>query len=268
MSGIVLNDEGSRAGFQPARRARQRSRFCCAGCAGTGRLGAWYPFGHGERARPGRSSARLAPNKRRAEVSTPWLQETRCERRGRRSLRPGRARSPLLNEYEAGPTSKGAFTLIEIMMVVAIIGLVAAMSAPMLSKFLHKEGFRKTTSDLLDVCGAARSRAILQGVTTEIVFHPKEKRCEVVGGKGGNSGGLAHSADFRDADVEMLDVNLTEYKDAEIAKVHFYPDGTSDEMTLILRSFKGGKQEYCKISLEITTALASINTNPNEWMNE
>ena len=53
----------------------------------------------------------------------------------------------------------------------------------------------------------------------------------------------------------MLDVNLTEYKDKEFARVRFYPNGTSDEMTIVLQSEKG---EFIKISLEITTALASV----------
>jgi hypothetical protein len=60
----------------------------------------------------------------------------------------------------------------------------------------------------------------------------------------------------------MLDVNLNEYKDAEEAEVRFYPNGTCDEMTLILVS---DKNEWRKISLEITTGLASVETDPNKW---
>ena len=53
----------------------------------------------------------------------------------------------------------------------------------------------------------------------------------------------------------MLDINLWEYKDSEVARVRFYPNGRCDEMTLVLRSSKG---EWKKISLEVTTGLASI----------
>jgi len=52
----------------------------------------------------------------------------------------------------------------------------------------------------------------------------------------------------------MLDVNLTEYKDADEVRVHFYPDGTSEEMTLIIHA----EGQYRKISLEVTTGLASV----------
>jgi hypothetical protein len=55
--------------------------------------------------------------------------------------------------------------------------------------------------------------------------------------------------------IEMLDVNLTEYKDADMARARFYPNGTCDELTLILHSSQG---EWYKIALEITTSLATV----------
>jgi hypothetical protein len=55
--------------------------------------------------------------------------------------------------------------------------------------------------------------------------------------------------------IEMLDVNLTEYKDEEFARVRFYPNGTCDEFTLILHSEKG---EFLQIATEITTGLTVV----------
>ena len=52
----------------------------------------------------------------------------------------------------------------------------------------------------------------------------------------------------------MLDVNLSEYKDASEARVRFFPDGTSDEMTLIIHSV----DQYRKMTLEVTTGLVSV----------
>jgi type II secretion system protein H len=164
---------------------------------------------------------------------------------------------------------RAGFTLIEIMVVVGIIGMIAAMGAPSLYAVLHKEGFRKTVSDMMDLCSTARAQAILQGVTTEIVFHPQERRCELSGRSSAAvaaTGAPANSpvaVAFGDnVSIEMLDVNLLEYKDAPVARVRFFPDGTSDEMTLILRS---DKNQYRKISLEITTALASLDSDPQHW---
>ncbi|MFO1488968.1 MAG: prepilin-type N-terminal cleavage/methylation domain-containing protein [Verrucomicrobiota bacterium] len=157
---------------------------------------------------------------------------------------------------------RGGFTLLELMVVVGIIGVVLAMGAPTLYSFFKKEGFRRSVSDMLDSCSTARSRAILGQTTVELVFHPVERRCEVVGGPAGGWGGWASAAAFEDdVTIEMLDVNLSEYKDSEVARVRFFPNGTCDEMTLVIR--RG--LEWRKISLELTTGLASVEMDPNKW---
>ena len=68
-----------------------------------------------------------------------------------------------------------AFTLIEIMIVVALIGLIAAMGMPAIMKALEKEGMRKAVGDLTDVCASARAKAIFANETVAVVFHPGEK---------------------------------------------------------------------------------------------
>jgi prepilin-type N-terminal cleavage/methylation domain-containing protein len=161
------------------------------------------------------------------------------------------------------------FTLIEIMVVVAIMAVVLTMGVPMVYKVWHKEAMRTAISDVVEVCSTARAQAILQSKQVFVVFHPREGRLEVEGGGGGRGAGSGTvqvglspgagggtSAQLSDRImIEMLDVNLTEYKDAEVAKVRFYPNGTCDELTLILRSDRG---EYKKITIEITTSLATV----------
>jgi len=159
----------------------------------------------------------------------------------------------------------GAFTLIEIMVVVGIIGMIMAMGAPTLYRMFHRNGLGKTVDDFVQMCDAARAQAILQGTTTRIVFHPQERRCELQAGTLvlGAPRTLPRSVQFGDdLIVEMLDVNLLEYKDAPVARVRFFPNGTCDEMTLILHSFHN---EWRKISLDITTGLASVDSDPQHW---
>jgi Tfp pilus assembly protein FimT len=140
------------------------------------------------------------------------------------------------------------------MVVVAIMACILAAGIPSLYGFMHKAGLRKTTSDIEDACKSARSGAIMTGLPTELVFHPKEGTCETVAA-GGGYGAWAHSAKIENCTIEMLEVNLDERKDSDTVKVRFFPNGTSDEMNLILRS---NNNEWRKISLELTTALATV----------
>jgi prepilin-type N-terminal cleavage/methylation domain-containing protein len=134
-----------------------------------------------------------------------------------------------------------AFTLIEMMIVVAIIGLVAAMGVPSILQALRKDGMRKAVSDVKEVLGNARARAIFSGKTTEVIFHPVEKRLE--------------SAALPDGvDIAMLDINLLDFGASDEARVRFFSNGTCDELTLVLHS----GDEWQKITLEFSTALASV----------
>lgn len=158
-----------------------------------------------------------------------------------------------------------AFTLLELMVVVAIIGMIMAVGAPTLYKVLKKEGFRKAVGDMMDACSAARSRAILSQQTTELVFHPREKTCEVTGGASGGWGGWATKVNFGDdVTIEGLGVNWMDYTDSDVARVRFFPDGKCDEMELVLYDNKTGERRG--ITLELTTGLATLDTDLKKMM--
>jgi type II secretion system protein H len=182
-------------------------------------------------------------------MTAPITMGTNCGR-ARESSPPPDIRRP----FVIRDASDRAFTLIEIMVVVAIMAIILAASLPSLYGFFHKEGLRKTTSEIVETCQSARAAAILSGSPTELVFHPRDGTCETANASGGY-GSWAHSAKFEDCNVEMLDVNLQECKDFDTVKVRFFPNGTCDEMTLVLRS---NNDEWRKISLEITTALPTV----------
>jgi prepilin-type N-terminal cleavage/methylation domain-containing protein len=167
-------------------------------------------------------------------------------------------------------TTSQAFTLIEIMVVVGVMGVLLTMGIPSILKVIKREGMRKAVKEVQDVCSNARARAIFSGTQAEVVFHPLEKRFEVGGTGGAASGGEGASERPsrlegeglsgqlpNEITIEMLDVNLLEYRESEVAHVRFFPNGTSDEMTLILRS---DKNEFRKIWLEVTTALTDWTT--------
>ncbi len=169
------------------------------------------------------------------------------------------------------------FTLIEIMIVVGIMGIVLTMSVPMVYKLWRKAPMIQAVRDINEVLSRARAQAIMQGSVAEVVFHPQDRRMEVSGAVSPRQpqprvaenedlglaavrpppppgSGKSATLDSSIA-IEMLDVNLSEYKDREIARARFFPNGTCDELTIVLHSDKG---EWYKIALEVTTSLATV----------
>jgi prepilin-type N-terminal cleavage/methylation domain-containing protein len=174
-----------------------------------------------------------------------------------------------------------AFTLIEIMIVVGIMGIVMTMSVPLVYKVWRKAPMRKAVADVVEVCSHARARAIMSGTVTEVVFHPKLNRLEVAGAAssprpGTEAGGapIPNAAPLsgsgtsaqlpEEVIIYLLDINMSgiEYRDADEARVRFYPNGVSDEMRMILFD----AHDYMGIELETTTGLANVVPDPlREW---
>ena len=153
------------------------------------------------------------------------------------------------------PRFARAFTLIEIMVVVCIIGLIAAMGLPTLLKSLQKEGMRKAVSDLTDVCASARAKAIFANNPVAIVFSPADKTFSVEGGGPGKGSTYVSASKLPDGvEFAMLDINQQDFGASEWARVRFFPNGTSDEMTVVLHD----RTEWKKISLEFSTGIATV----------
>jgi prepilin-type N-terminal cleavage/methylation domain-containing protein len=181
-----------------------------------------------------------------------------------------------------------AFTLMEIMIVVGIMGIVLTMSVPIVWKIWHKPPMNKAITDIIEVCSNARARAILQGREVDLMIHPREGRFDLSAtapppaqnqNAAGNPApfapqpapqpvpqpapfsmsGSGLSAQLDRVIIEDLDINKIPggFRDAEQARVRFFPNGTADEMSLFLLSDTG---QRCEILLEVTTGLANV-----EW---
>ena len=141
------------------------------------------------------------------------------------------------------------FTLIEIMMVVAIIGLTLTMGIPSFVRVLKKEGMRKAESDLLEACQNARRAAIINNQTTDLVFHPLEGSFEV-------PGAFEKATLPNDILIDIMGVNFIQVEKADQARVHFFSNGTSDEFTVVIRAASDGATR--KIYLDTVTALPVV----------
>jgi len=157
--------------------------------------------------------------------------------------RPASARRSAQTTLNAQPLRR-AFTLIEIMIVVAIIGLLASIGLPSMLRMIQKDGMRKAVEDVRGLLTDARADAILKGHTAEVSFHPADNRLDSSIGK---------SVILPDGvAMEAIGINLMDFSESEESRVHFFPNGTSDELTLVLHS----GEDWRKISLEFSTAIA------------
>ena len=199
--------------------------------------------------------------------------------------------SPHSTRFGSGLNAAG-FTLLEIMIVVGIMGVVMTMGVPMVYKAWHKAPMTKAVSDIVEVCSHARALAILQGRQVNVVFHPREGRLEVgasapvAPAQSTTPGtvpapvtpapvnpapispvpsGAGLSAKLPDKVlIELMDINKLphEFRDDDVANVRFFPNGTCDELTLVL---VGDQNERREITLEVTTGLANVESDPRRF---
>jgi type II secretory pathway pseudopilin PulG len=171
------------------------------------------------------------------------------------------------------------------MIVVGIMGILMTTGVPIVYRAWKKAPMAKAISEVVEVCSNARAQAIMQGRQVDLVFYPTQGRFAVGAAPvrapagparpapgseaamaagvslpgSGNSGQLPESII-----IEMLDINKLkhDFRLDETARVRFFPNGTSDELTLILLS---EKNERCEILLEVTTGLAEVEWDPNKF---
>jgi len=185
---------------------------------------------------------------------------------------------------------RAAFTLIEIMVVCAIIGIVMTIAIPSIYRQLHPESMQKAVTDIKDACDLARGHAVLNGSTMKLVINNREKQISVVQGEASRSepmsadrlesksvsgeewrmeerrpatGPSAFTVKLADSImIEGIRVNLKDYTEDEVVEVNFYKNGTCDEFSIFLLSRENERRQ---IWLEVATALADIESDPQKF---
>ncbi len=169
---------------------------------------------------------------------------------------------------------RAAFTLLELMIVLGIIGIMFGVGVPAFVRSHQKRPLQQSVSDLMEGLKQARATAILTGSSADLVFQLETRSFSVqkVGGEEVTDSDtrMANAAPkgftghiHEEINIELLAVNFADVLQQEEARVRFRPNGTSDEFTIVLKS---SENEYRKISLEIITGLSSMEVDPSKFL--
>lgn len=174
--------------------------------------------------------------------------------------------------------SRAAFTLIEIMVAVGIMAVILTVSIPFMANQLRKDSMRQAVMDITEACRAARERAVLNGVMTEVRIQPGTLTISAVESSGGGGPAFGAAAFTETGEpavqhrggggtiftvalpkstiIEFIGVNLVpDLQELEEVSASFYPNGTSDELVIVLRSDRG---EVRKITTEVVTGIPDV----------
>ncbi|HEX7862780.1 MAG TPA: type II secretion system protein [Verrucomicrobiae bacterium] len=171
------------------------------------------------------------------------------------------------------------FTLVEIMIVIAIMALVVGVGVPSMVRNMQRDDLARAVNDVIEGAKTARDRAILQGVPWVLVIRENQVSLEAAPGeqKPTTLAGIPEETDDgappkklptaptlqsgfprtfgEDVAIQLLDVNFINHMEGDFdqARVRFFPNGTSDEFTIVL----AWKDKQRTVTLDIITGLAT-----------
>ena len=138
-----------------------------------------------------------------------------------------------------------AFTLVEILVVVAVLGLVFALSIPAFKRIINKAPLEQGIGDVGSLCRLAREKAIVKQQAMDVVLNETEEivkvttAARVINTSDPTTGLMIKKAEETQlvdqaillVDLEIIEPVPDEFTSDEI-RIRFYPDGTSETLTL------------------------------------
>ena len=202
-------------------------------------------------------------------------------------------RPAMVSDASGRPFPRGsagrAFTLVELLIAMGMVAILLSVALPSVYRNWGQDSLLKAMTDVMEVCHQARARAVLGGTPMELRIRLVDRSFSIAAASVQrdveDSAPVGNAFEFRGDEVvekpvhktgaaqewsdaskrlsekihiEGLGVNGEDWTEDEEARIRFYPDGTCDEMSLVLLSDKG---ERCNITLEIVTGLADVETD-------
>lgn len=176
------------------------------------------------------------------------------------------------------------FTLLELMIVIGIAALMMTAAVPFVGGMLNERPLVKTTNEIMEALGHARAQAVLHGKPAVLRIFPQEGVFKVMPAGAGVSREMLQDSEFMAGEapgiasdegkslftaklkpeiiVEMIDVNFIDVRNQEVADVYFYPNGTCDAFTMVIRV----DDRWRLIRLDMVTGMSEFEVDPQEFM--
>ena len=162
---------------------------------------------------------------------------------------------------------KRAFTLVEIMVVVAVMGLLIGISIPAFRNIVKKAPLEQGISDVESLCRQARAEAIVKQQAMDVLFNDAEEivalttAARVITAPDPFTGLMIKTTEEThlidqvalEVDLQIIEPEPDEFTADEI-RIRFYPNGTSE--TLELRVV--GDAEAYRLTLDPVTGRTAV----------
>ena len=133
-------------------------------------------------------------------------------------------------------TCRRAFTLIELILVLAILAIVTSLAAPSLSRFFRGRDLDAEARQLLSLTHAGQSRAISDGFPM-LLWIDSQRHAYGLQQEGTSQNGRAQEMDSKaeeftvgdDVQIEALKASPMSVNGQSLPAIRFLPDGTVDE---------------------------------------
>ena len=138
----------------------------------------------------------------------------------------------------ANPSRRGAFTLIELVVVMALLAIVIALGAPRLARFFHGQTVAAEGQRLLALTRYGQSRAVSEGMPMILWINPVNGTYGLRVQDGFNAAGTAAPAGTgKDVSYKLGDGLHFQFQQGvalpkQGASILFAPDGSIDESSL------------------------------------
>ena len=141
-----------------------------------------------------------------------------------------------MNDYK----ERFGYTLIELIIVLAIVGTVISVSVPFVSNFLFRTNLESSAEDIVSTLRWARRLAITKRKEYRVIFNPQRGKYWLEDKEGNITGerrSLQENIVFADPELDKMqeEDGIVEFDHPDDSGFSFYPQGTAESGSIYLK---------------------------------